>query len=515
MANTKSVRLEIAVLAIGILGLAAVALVSPWFLRASDHDDGEVDTKGRNVNLTDLYVFREIDQNPNASPGDLIFIMNTNPRSLYQQYYFSTNARYEFKITRVNNNDDAPTGKTDMILRFEFGLPSATGQQNITVTAIEEKRARFARTTTTGNAIITTPLNKNPILNQVSLLGSTLTIFAGMREDPFFFDVEQFFRIRAGLLGYGPKVGFRNPGLDFAAGYGVDAIVVRVPKAFLQGTTAAKTFDVWETISIKKSGNSFQPFERLARPGVNEGLLVSQNLMAQWNTLGPDEDLKPVATAIRAEAAKTLAALGNDPTRINTLVGAFLPDVMRIDTSGSSGYANALNAKGSPIRGRMITDDVIDITLSVLTNGAVTADNVSYAGPNLGGTGHKPLLAQFPYLADLNPLGTSSAPAAPDTASDPAPAVDAIVATVNETNVFFEIQGSSIAAIQVKVFNLTGQLVFDSDFFPGTQLRWNWRESQSAAPYASANGVYVYVLTAKGTNDQLVQSELRKLVLVR
>jgi Domain of unknown function (DUF4331) len=97
-----------------------------------------------------------------------------------------------------------------------------------------------------------------------------------------------------------------------------------------------------------------------------------------------------------------LSLLGNNQTRINALLGAFLPDVMRIDTTGPSGYANALNAKGSPIRGRLIKDDVIDITLSVLSNGAVTTDNVSYDGPNAGGTKHKPLLADFPYLADAN-----------------------------------------------------------------------------------------------------------------
>jgi hypothetical protein len=76
--------------------------------------------------------------------------------------------------------------------------------------------------------------------------------------------------------------------------------------------------------------------------------------------------------------------------------------VMRIDTTGPSGYAAALNAKGSPVRGSKIMDDVIHVTLSVVTNGAVTTDNVSYAGPNGGGTVHKPPLNSFPYLADPN-----------------------------------------------------------------------------------------------------------------
>lgn len=90
------------VLALGgmVLGLALISTLIPQYAKTSDHDDGEVDTKGRNRNLTDLFVFRERDQNSNAASENLIFVMNTNPRSLAgQQYYFSTNARYEFKVT--------------------------------------------------------------------------------------------------------------------------------------------------------------------------------------------------------------------------------------------------------------------------------------------------------------------------------------------------------------------------------------------------------------------------------
>ena len=76
---------------------------------------------------------------------------------------------------------------------------------------------------------------------------------------------------------------------------------------------------------------------------------------------------------------------------------------MRIDTTGPSGYANDLNAKGSPVRGRLLEDDVVDITLSVLTDGAITSDNVSYEGtPGNPAQGHQPLDANFPYLAPAN-----------------------------------------------------------------------------------------------------------------
>jgi hypothetical protein len=381
------------------LGILVGATSLPRYLMASDHDDGEVDTKGRNLNLTDLYAFREKDQNPNAADGDLVLVMNTNPRSVArQQYYFSTNARYEFKLTRVADKEATPTGQEDITLRFEFAPPTDRNQQQIKFTVIKDGKE------TSGTNLRTTPLNsEKPIVNQLGADGSKLAVFAGLREDPFFFDVEQFFRVRAGALGTGQAVAFRPPNqaLDFAKGYNVNAIAVRVPQKFLQGATGSNIYDVWETISLRDPATGkYQQVERLGRPGINEGLITSNNLLNIFNSVPPTADLSPAAAPIGAEAARTLKALGNNEDRTKALLQAFLPDVMRIDTTGASGYANALNAKGSPIRGRMLKDDTIDITLSVLTNGAIKGDNVSYEGTGSNpAQGHKPLEASFPYLA--------------------------------------------------------------------------------------------------------------------
>ncbi len=377
--------------------LAATSL--PAYLMASDHDDGEVDIKGRNLNLTDLYAFREQDQKPGAKADDLILVMNTNPRSVArQQYYFSTNARYEFKLSRVGDSNATPTGKEDITLRFEFGAPNAQNQQPIKFTAIKDGQEIVAQN------LRTTPLSSDqPIVNELGAGDSKLAVFAGLREDPFFFDVEQFFRVRAGALGTGQKVGFRDPSkaVDFAKGYNVNTIVMRVPKQFLQGKSGVNTFDIWETISLKDPRNGqYRQVERLARPAVNEGLIFTNNLLNTFNSVPPTVDLTPAAAPIGAEATRTLKALGNNDDRTKALLTAFLPDVMRIDTTGTSGYGNALNGKGSPIRGRMLKDDVIDTTLSVLTNGAVKGDNVSYDGSgNNPAQGHKPLENSFPYLA--------------------------------------------------------------------------------------------------------------------
>jgi hypothetical protein len=269
---------------------------------------------------------------------------------------------------------------------------------------------------------VTTPLPvtaaDTPTINAVTLGGSQLDVYAGLREDPFFFDVEQFFRVRAGLLGLGPSVGFRNPGLDFTSGYNVNSIVVRVPIAFLQGATTATTFDVWETISVRtgdgEDDSEFMQVDRLARPAINEGLVITNDFLNRMNQVGPDCEALALAGQqpcagilgpVFTEAIGTLTALGNSSTRVGQLVGAFLPDVMRIDTTQPSGYAagfTGLNGPATLTRGRLLKDDVIDATLFVLTNGVVTSDGVSYDGPNLDGRGHKPLRITFPYLATPN-----------------------------------------------------------------------------------------------------------------
>lgn len=391
-----------------ILSIAIGAVVLPQYAKTSDHDDGEIDTKGRNLNLTDLFVFREQDQNAQATAGDLVFIMNTNPRSVArQQYYFSFKSRYEFKISRVTDNNATPTGKPDVTLRFEFGTPAANGDQFIRLTAL-----RDGVTITPVSALTTTLRNgSTPIITPVSVDGSTLSVFAGLREDPFVFDVEQYFRVRAGALGIGPAVGFRPPStaVDFTKGYNVNAIAVRVPIKFLQGATTATTFDVWETISTEGVGGKYVQIDRLARPVINEGLVFTNFYLNILNRVGPDfeaaalagqQPAAKLAGPIVGEVRTTLKAVGNTEERTTALVGAFLPDVMRIDTTGTSGYGNALNTKGSPIRGRLLKDDVVDITLSVLTNGAITTDNVSYDGtPGNPAQGHNPLVSTFPYLA--------------------------------------------------------------------------------------------------------------------
>ena len=159
---------------------------------------------------------------------------------------------------------------------------------------------------------------------------------------------------------------------------------------------------------------NFVQVERLARPAINEGLILSNDFLNAFNSIPPSADLSDAAAPVRAEAVATLIAVGNaDPA---ATAAAFLPDVMRIDTTvaspvGTSAFANSLNMVGSPVAGRKLEDDVIDVVLTVVTSGGITTDNVSYVGETGNvAQGHHMLNGQsafgteatFPFLAPAN-----------------------------------------------------------------------------------------------------------------
>ncbi len=79
-----------------------------------------------------------------------------------------------------------------------------------------------------------------PTLKLVEANG--IKVYAGPRDDPFFFDLNQF----KAIIG-GTATSFNNPGTDAFAGTNVLSIVVEVPKSML-GTGAV---NIWATSNRK------------------------------------------------------------------------------------------------------------------------------------------------------------------------------------------------------------------------------------------------------------------------
>ena len=253
-----------------VMGLTLGASMKYSKVNASDHDDGETNIKARNLNLTDLFVFRkDWETGVAGDAGTLVLTMCTNPRSLpSQQYFFNTSARYNFYLGRQASRDSAASGVPSMALRYTFGAPNANNSQQVSLQVDTYVNGAVNSTQNFPNVGTTTPATPPPgvpapVANTVTLAGNnTLTFFAGLREDPFFFDVDAFFRVRAALAGKSgstPLGAFRtaDQSADFAKGYNVNAIVTEIPIAAVQAN-GETVFDAWETIDVPTTTAALQ-----------------------------------------------------------------------------------------------------------------------------------------------------------------------------------------------------------------------------------------------------------------
>jgi hypothetical protein len=95
-----------------------------------------------------------------------------------------------------------------------------------------------------------------------------------------------------------------------------------------------------------------------------------------FNSIQPSED----RDLFQDSFVHTLETLGGySPAQAADIAQILLPDILTYDYSSSAGFLN----------GRKLTDDVIDIELGLVTNGAITSDGAGV---------HGDLSVAFPYL---------------------------------------------------------------------------------------------------------------------
>lgn len=303
------------------------------------------------TDITDVYAF--------LKPGDTsrsVLVLGVNPLAPALATRFNPDAIY---MINVDTDGDAVA---DISFRTRFSeVDAATHGQTATVHMATGALA--AKLNDGGPAIIegaAASFDPTPVITT----RGDFRFFAGIRSDPFFFD----------LLGFINDLNF-NQG-DFFIDKNVFAIVLEVPNSSLGGSPG--TTSIWARTLLNENGVWVRD-DRMARAAINtvfnHGL--DKNI---FNSTDPSQD----RTATTAEGitfvtsfANTLIALGGDPS----LATVLLPDLLNYDFSKPTDYAK--------LNGRRLRDDVIDISLSLVTSGGLTTDNV---GP------HNDYLSEFPYL---------------------------------------------------------------------------------------------------------------------
>jgi hypothetical protein len=300
------------------------------------------------LDFTDLYAFPK----PSDS-GKSILIMNVHPSASVDPpgttttEPFSTQALYELKI---DTDGDAVA---NIAYRVRF-FASERGTQTATLRRVEGAQA--AGTADAGEIIVERAPVSTDREAHVTDAGD-YRFFAGWRSDPFFFDVE------------GALNNLQFTGNDFFADKDICSIAIE----FSNSALGAGKVGLWAR-TLANQGGKWVQADRGARPQQTPFLSGEEN--AAYLAAEPAGD----ARFIPLFAHALEHAGGYTPEDAKRVAGTLLPDILFYDPRRPASFPN---------NGRLLTDDVVDFFIPILSNGKVKGDKV---GP------HSDVLGAFPYV---------------------------------------------------------------------------------------------------------------------
>ncbi len=211
-----------------LLTALAIVAASVGIIWAADHIDAPA-VASTSSDITDFYAF----QSPENS-SNMVFVANLQgllDPAATAGARFDENVMVEFNIDNTGDNVE------DLVIQAVF----KDGKVNVYGPVKPATTGTMSRIETSG-PVTSTDIT---VYNQSVSIGSAngMKVFAGPRDDPFFFDFARYSEIIAGNA-----TGFNNPGNDTFAGTNVMSVVVEVPKNMLG---SAATLNTWVTSKRK------------------------------------------------------------------------------------------------------------------------------------------------------------------------------------------------------------------------------------------------------------------------
>ncbi len=352
-------------------GTLAVAGFLAW---AADHLEAPLVESDQAADIADVYAF--LDPNDNSR---VILAFDVHgfivPGENGNLSGFDHDVLYQFNIE--NTGDAAP----DKFIYVTFDEQTSRSQpQTAHITIAEKKKAGgivFTAPTTVSSA--TSPTSPTPVVTTDAATG--ISFFAGVTDDPFFFDIPAFNRFVGSVLGGAPNLNLLSRGRDTFAGYNIQMIALSVPASLLKGSAGNVIGVSATTLRGRNTHRSpegdpfdsgdFVAIDRMGVPAVNTALIPFSR-KNEYNRATTQDD---AAGKFAGSIVGTLTALGTDATHIGILANVAVTkgDMLRLDTSlANSGAQGGNNAGAGFPNGRRPTDDVIDTILFLVTNGGLT-----------------------------------------------------------------------------------------------------------------------------------------------
>lgn len=342
----------------------------------ADHGDGPGSSNDQPCDIADVYLF------PDPNDSSKVVVIETSrgfivPGEAVNFGFFDHNVRHTLNFETTG--DATP----DKSISVTFSPITAGGTAQTATVTLPNGSTFTAQTTP--STLAANPLPPT-ITNDPA---SGVSFFAGMVDDPFFFDIPGFARFRNSVLSGAPDASTLQRGRDSFAGYNILAIALSVPvSAFgpiptgvlgVESRTQRQRFQLVQNGSFTGVGN-YQTVDRMGNPGLNV-LIVPFSLKNLYNAASTEDD---AAGKFAGDIVGVLKALGTNDANIGTLASIYVAkgDFVRLNLSQPAGFPN----------GRRLQDDVVDTFLFVATNGLITT------GDNANGN-DVPLRTSFPYLA--------------------------------------------------------------------------------------------------------------------
>ena len=310
----------------------------------------------RRLDLTDLFVFRSADD-----PGKTVLIIDSNPTSAPPPIpapvtgpEFHPDAVYRINVDTDGDNH-ADVAFTFTFSEFENGRQTGIGWY---ATGEAARQPEPTGDRLTASLPVSFDGSAEPVWC------GPIRLFAGLRSDPFFADVE------------GALHGFAWTGHDDFAGNNVDSIALEVPNELLG---MRPVIGVWASIS-RRSNGTLEQLDRGGNPTINPFI----NPDGEKNLFNARQPADDIANYLGPWSAILEHAGGYSPEEAKAAALQVLPDILHYDRNQPATYPN----------GRVPTDDVYSLRFAWLTNGKV---------PPTGLKPHDDLLTRFPYLGPPNP----------------------------------------------------------------------------------------------------------------
>jgi hypothetical protein len=241
-------------LVLGTLTLIVVVVLSMHTpTRGADAYDSVATLARPAADISDIYLF----PSP-TNPGNVVAVMNVNAGIAAGQglkTFFDQHVLYQMKFDNLVGGEAQGAAPTeDLVIQFSAGAASSGSQQIFVYGPAAPSRigSNTAVISQTGSGFI----------NQPFQTGNGMSVFAGARSDPFFFDDAQFYKMfpdrdNSSVQSCLPSafggsascpLGFNNPGINGQAGTNILSLVIELPKGLLMPNGLGK-LAYWATTS--------------------------------------------------------------------------------------------------------------------------------------------------------------------------------------------------------------------------------------------------------------------------